>query len=111
MSDQWRFVGKVLPRRDAREIVTGRTKFLTDRKMEGMLYGRVLRSPHAHALIRKVDKGKALALKGVKAVLTWEDVPDWADIGYPVVECRADGRFALTKPEGTGGRVLRAAVA
>jgi hypothetical protein len=41
----------------------------------------------------------------------WEDVPDWADIGYPVVECHADGRFALTKPEGTGGRVLRAAVA
>jgi hypothetical protein len=41
----------------------------------------------------------------------WQDVPDWPDIGYPVVECRADGSFVVTKPPGTGGRVTRAAVA
>ena len=38
---------------------------------------KVLRSPHPHALIKKIDKRRALALPGVKAVLTWEDVPDW----------------------------------
>jgi len=41
----------------------------------------------------------------------WESVPDWATIGYPIVECRADGSFTLTKPAGTGGLVARAPVA
>ena len=41
----------------------------------------------------------------------WQSVPDWATIGYPIVECRADGSFTLTKPAGTGGLVARAPVA
>lgn len=41
----------------------------------------------------------------------WQRVPDWPNIGYPIVECSADGAFVVTKPAGTGGIVLRAAVA
>jgi len=41
----------------------------------------------------------------------WRDVPDWPDIGYPVLECAADGGFTVTKPDGTGGAVIRAGVA
>ena len=41
----------------------------------------------------------------------WEDVTDWAHIGYPVIECHDDGSFVVTKPEGTGGLVSPAAVA
>ena len=41
----------------------------------------------------------------------WQDVPDWAHIGYPVIECHADGSFVATKPEGTGGLVNTAVIA
>jgi hypothetical protein len=40
----------------------------------------------------------------------WDTVPDWAHIGYPIVECRADGSFTVTKPPGTGGLVSPATV-
>ncbi len=77
MAANYRFIGKATPRKDAREIVNGSAAFLGDRKMHNLLHGKVLRSPHPHAFIKKVDKSKALALPGVKAVLTYEDVPDW----------------------------------
>ncbi|RJR30163.1 MAG: xanthine dehydrogenase family protein molybdopterin-binding subunit [Desulfobacteraceae bacterium] len=77
MAEEYRFIGKALPRKDAAEIVSGGSRFLNDIKMSGMIFGKVLRSPHPHALIKRVDKSRAEGLSGVRAVLTWEDVPDW----------------------------------
>jgi CO/xanthine dehydrogenase Mo-binding subunit len=53
--------------------VTGRATYTFDVKLPGMLYGKILRSPHPHAKIRSIDTSKALALPGVKAVVTGKD--------------------------------------
>ncbi len=66
-------VGHATPKIDAVERVTGRAAYTGDVKLAGMLYGRVLRSPHPHARIRSIDVSKARALPGVKAVLTHEN--------------------------------------
>jgi len=66
-------IGHPTARIDALERVTGRATYTGDVRLPGMLYARVLRSPHAHARIRQIDSSKALALPGVKFVLTHEN--------------------------------------
>ncbi|MBI4456072.1 MAG: xanthine dehydrogenase family protein molybdopterin-binding subunit [Acidobacteria bacterium] len=73
MPDAFHAVGKATPRIDAVERVTGRARYAGDLRFPNMLYARVLRSPHPHARIRRIDMSKALALPGVKAVLTREN--------------------------------------
>jgi CO/xanthine dehydrogenase Mo-binding subunit len=63
-------------RPDGVDKVTGRANFGADMKMAGMLHGRVKRSPHPHARILKIDTSKALALPGVRAVVTAADFPE-----------------------------------
>jgi CO/xanthine dehydrogenase Mo-binding subunit len=75
MDSKYRFIGKPTPRRDAVDIVTGRAKFVSDIFPPNLLYGKVLRSPHAHALIKNINTEKARGLQGVRAVLTYKDVP------------------------------------
>ena len=66
-------------RPDGVDKVTGRARYGADFNMAGQLVGRVLRSPHAHAKIRKIDTSKAEKLNGVKAVITAADLPDLTD--------------------------------
>lgn len=68
-------IGQSPVRLDAREKVTGRTLYAVDLKMAGMLYAKVLRSPHPHARILHIDATKARSLPGVVAVVTGKDFP------------------------------------
>ena len=68
-------VGKPERKVDAAKLVTGRPAFVDDIELRDMLYGRLLTSPHAHAIIRNIDASEARALPGVHAVLTYKDVP------------------------------------
>ncbi|MCS7281200.1 MAG: xanthine dehydrogenase family protein molybdopterin-binding subunit [Desulfobacterota bacterium] len=79
---RYKFLGKPTPRKDALDIVTGRAIFLDDIKLSEMLIGKVLRSPHPHAIIKDIKVEKAKKLPGVKAILTYKDVPDWK-MGIP----------------------------
>src|SRR2546422_4229767 len=66
-------IGHATPRIDAVERVTGKATYTNDVQLPGMLYARILRSPHPHARIRGIDAAKALALPGVKTILTHEN--------------------------------------
>lgn len=68
-------VGHDVPRIDAYERVTGRATYTRDLRLPGMLYARVLRSPHPHARMRSIDVSQAEALEGVRAVITYETHP------------------------------------
>ena len=71
----YKVVGKSVERTDARVKVTGSARYAGDLVAPGMLYGKILRSPVAHANILNIDTSKALALPGVMAVITGKDFP------------------------------------
>jgi CO/xanthine dehydrogenase Mo-binding subunit len=72
---EFKWVGKRILRRDAFDKARGAINYPTDISLPGMLYAGVLRSKHPHAVITHIETSKALALPGVAAVLTHEDVP------------------------------------
>jgi 4-hydroxybenzoyl-CoA reductase alpha subunit len=69
-------VSHAVTRYDAPDKVSGRAKYTADLRLPGMIYGKILGSPIAHGLIRRIDTGKAKALPGVLGVITGADVPD-----------------------------------
>jgi len=75
MSGDRLVVGRNVRKVDGVKLVTGGAAFTDDVQIPGMLHGKILPSPHAHARIRRIDTRKAKALAGVHAVLTYKDVP------------------------------------
>ena len=85
----FKVVGQRPVRPDGADKVTGRANFGADLRLPGMLTGRVLRSPHAHARIVSIDTAAARALPGVKAVVTAADFPALGDIAIEAGESAA----------------------
>lgn len=87
-AEKFAVVGKPLPKVDAPKLAQGKPAFVADFERPGMLYGKILHSPHAHARIKDIDTRQAEALPGVRAVLTYKNVPrviySTAGQSYPI---------------------------
>jgi len=91
----FKVIGTRVPRPDGVDKVTGRARYGADAYAPGQLVGLVLRSPHAHAEIKKIDISRAEKIPGVKAVLTSADMPDEGiarDMHDILVNCMARDR-------------------
>ena len=73
---EYSVIGKKLPKIDAIPKVTGDVLYIDNIKLPNMLWAKILRSPYAHAKIKRIDTSKAEQLPGVKLVITANDLPD-----------------------------------
>ena len=79
-TSEYKVVGTRPIRHDGVDKVTGRAKYGADVHAAGLLHGKTLRSPHAHARIKSIDVSKALKHPGVKAIVTSKDFPETSDV-------------------------------
>ena len=75
----YKLIGKNYTTADLHAKVTGRAKYAEDYRAEGMLFAKLLLSPLPHARVKRIDASRALAMPGVKAILTADDLPAPAD--------------------------------
>jgi CO/xanthine dehydrogenase Mo-binding subunit len=96
---QYKVIGKDYTTPDLYAKVTGRAKYAEDFRAEGMLFAKLLLSPVAHGRVKRLDLSKALAMPGVRAILTQNDLPAPADsvtdLGA-VIKANQQGEKALT---------------
>jgi xanthine dehydrogenase molybdenum-binding subunit len=85
-TQEYKVVGTRPVRHDGADKVTGKAQYGADVNLSGLLYGKVLRSPHAHARIKSLDTSKAEALPGVRAVVTSADLLQPAGLASDLAE-------------------------
>ncbi|MGE0036389.1 MAG: xanthine dehydrogenase family protein molybdopterin-binding subunit [Xanthobacteraceae bacterium] len=90
------FVGRSVPRLEDRPLVMGRGRFAADVVFPRMLHMRVVRSTHAHGRIVSIDASTALALPGVMAVWTFDDVADIPPIDFRLTKLEALSHYRQT---------------
>src|ERR1700730_17159343 len=77
--NKYKLIGKDYPTADLYAKVTGKAKYAEDYRADGMLFCKLLLSPMPHARVRSIDTSAALAMPGVKAILTMDELPPPAD--------------------------------
>lgn len=92
-----KYVGSPIIKKDAKSLVTGQPVYCDDLAPENCLIIKILRSPHAHAMIRSIDTSKALLVPGVECVLTYKDVPQhrFTQAGQTYLEASPYDRYIL----------------
>ena len=96
-------IGASLKRKEDRRLLTGAGRYVDDLRMAGMVHLAVVRSPHAHARVLRIDAAAALELTGVLAVLSVRDAPELAASVPPLI--REPGWPAYVHPVMAGDRV------
>src|SRR3954453_581195 len=90
--------------------VTGKAKYAEDYRVEGMLFCKLLLSPYPHARVRRIDASRALAMEGVKGMLTADDLPPPAAVvphpGQGIAANPKAGRAPAKEPVYQGEPVL-----
>ena len=104
-SNGYSVIGTRPIRHDGVDKVTGRAQYAADVSLPGTLFGKILRSPHAHARIRSIDTSAALAYPGVTAVMTGKDLPEAEDKIQEMGEDATNLRF-LSNNIMAGDKVL-----
>ena len=84
MMGEFTYLNKPAQRVDGLDKVLGKARFVGDIHLAGMLFTAVLRSPVPHAMIKKLDVSLALAVPGVKAVVTPDDFVNHGNFGWPI---------------------------
>ncbi|TMH66583.1 MAG: xanthine dehydrogenase family protein molybdopterin-binding subunit, partial [Betaproteobacteria bacterium] len=102
-----RVIGRSVPRLEDEPLLKGEGRFIDDIRLPGMLHAAFVRSPHAHAAIRRIDKAAALALPGVHALFTRADLlphlaTEYIVVGLPSASYKQD----LNRPALAGDEVV-----
>ena len=96
------YVGKPMPRVDARDKVMGRAKYAADLCDRNVLTAKILHAEHAHALVKSINVERARAMEGVEAVFTWEKKVSGAACGFS--SCAFRLSETTSTPMSVGGR-------
>jgi CO/xanthine dehydrogenase Mo-binding subunit len=107
-----KYIGQNYVMPDLVAKVTGKAKYAEDYKADGMLFAKLLLSPMPHARVTRIDTTEALAIPGVKAILTADDLPavvEGADLGEGIIASKLSERGLTMEPLYEGEPVLAVA--